>query len=194
MCKSFCMKLFQTKNTVPYNVYFFAGGGGAYFRRHIFIPDFTIGKAVVLQYLIYYHGQYKWFSVSYNDIILNVNHRLHLFKYWPLHSGTYQNTVTNCNYGSLTTSYKIGLHGQGRHPAIIRTKLELQNNDRPRKYTSYIMIVIEAYNMLLCNVGFNMFIFDNNKIRHLKLKGFLSLRIRSTVQQCPTGKTILWYY
>ena len=64
-------------------------------------------------------------------------------------------------------SYKIGLHGQGRHPAKIRTKLELHNNDRARNYTSNSMIVIVAYNMFLCNVGFNMFIFDNNKIRHL---------------------------
>ena len=130
-------------------------------------PDFTIGKAVVLKYLLYYHGQYKLCFVSYHDIILNVNHRLHIFKYCPLHSGTYQNAVTNCNYCSLTTSYKIGLHGQGRHPAKIRTKLELQNNDRARNYTSHIMIVIVAYNMLICYVGFNMFIFDNNKIRHL---------------------------
>ena len=53
------------------------------------------------------------------------------------------------------------------HPAKIRTKLELQNKDRARNYTSNIMIVIVAYNMLLCNVSFNMFIFDNNKIRHL---------------------------
>ena len=32
---------------------------GAYFRRHIFISDFTIGKAVVHEYLLYYYGQYK---------------------------------------------------------------------------------------------------------------------------------------
>ena len=58
---------------------------------------------------------------------------------------------------------------QGRNPAKIRAtcKLELQNNDGARNYTSNIMIVIVACNMLLCNVGFNMFIFDNNKIRHL---------------------------
>ena len=61
----------------------------------------------------------------------------------------------------------MGLHGQGRHPAKTRTKLELQNNDSARNNTSNIMIAIVAYNMLLCNVGFNMFIFDNNKIRHL---------------------------
>ena len=84
-----------------------------------------------------------------------------------LHSGTYQNAVTNCNYCSLTTSYKIGLHGQGRHSAKTRTELELLNNDRARNYTSNIKIVIVAYNMLLCDVGFNMFIFNNNKIRHL---------------------------
>ena len=88
--------------------------------------------------------------LSYHDIILNLNHRLHLFKYWPLHSGIYQNAVTNCIFFSLTTSCKIGLHGQGRHPAKIRTKLELQNNDRARNYTSNIMIVIVAYTMLLC--------------------------------------------
>ena len=49
-----------------------------------------------------------------------------------------------------------------------RTKLELQNNDRARNYTSNIMIVIVAYNkLILCDVGLAMFIFDNNKIRHL---------------------------
>ena len=53
------------------------------------------------------------------------------------------------------------------HPAKIRTKLELQNNDRARNYSSNIMIVIVAYKMLYYNVGFNMFIYDNNKIRHL---------------------------
>ena len=48
--------------------------------------------------------------------------------------------------------------------AGIRQKLEIQNHDRARKYTSNIMIVIGlvAY-MLLRNVGFNMLIFDNNK-------------------------------
>ena len=49
----------------------------------------------------------------------------------------------------------------------LELKLELQNNDRARNYTSIIMIVIVAHNMLLYNVGFNMFILDNNTIRHL---------------------------
>ena len=51
----FAIKRSQTKPLSPDYVFFF-GGGGIF---DVVIFDFTIGKAVILQFLLYYYRQYK---------------------------------------------------------------------------------------------------------------------------------------